>query len=67
MRKSVTKGADDIIVEQSDLDFRVTTNSVEAREFLSRGTNSVQVVFTTYQSSRVVGEAMEGLPAFGLV
>ena len=64
--KSVTKGADEIIVQQSDLDFPVTTDAAEAREFLSRGTNSVQVVFTTYQSSRVVGEAMEGLPAFDL-
>lgn len=64
--KSVAKGADDIIVQQSDLDFPVTTDAGEAREFLSREVNCVQVVFTTYQSSRVVGEAMEGLPAFDL-
>ena len=63
---TVTKGADNILVQQSDLDFRVNTNPVEVREFLAHDTDDVRVIFTTYQSAPVVAEAMNGVPSFDL-
>ena len=63
---SVAKGDDEIVVQQSELDFAVTTSPEQVRAFLSRSGDGVQVVFTTYQSSKVVGAAMTGLPGFSL-
>lgn len=63
---TVTRGADELIVKQSDIDFPVTTDSAEIRKFLSNDSGDIQVVFSTYQSSRVVAEAVQGLPAFEL-
>ncbi len=55
---------DSLIVRPSDLDFAVTTKSADVRRFLERPTNSVRLVFSTYQSSKVVAEAVGGLPPF---
>ncbi|MBI3880832.1 MAG: Helicase associated domain protein [Verrucomicrobia bacterium] len=55
---------DSLVVRPSDLDFAVTTQSAEVRRFLERPTNSVRLVFSTYQSSQRVAEALVGLPPF---
>lgn len=55
---------DSLLVRPSDLDFAVTTQSADVRRFLERPANSVRLVFSTYQSSHVVKEAVAGLPAF---
>jgi superfamily II DNA or RNA helicase len=55
---TVAKEVDDVIVRQSDLDFPVTTDSAIVRNFLARESEGVKVVFSTYQSSRVVAEGM---------
>ena len=49
---------DELELQQADLDFPVNTNSEEVAEFLGRPFKGTRIVFTTYQSSPVVGEAM---------
>lgn len=56
---TVAKGADDVVVNQADLDFPVTTDSATVSRFLSRPFDGVRIVFSTYQSAQVVAE---GLP-----
>lgn len=65
---TVTSGADDsLVVRQSDLDFPVTTDADTVRTFMSSDSaDGVRVVFSTYQSAQVVGDAMKGLPGFDL-
>jgi superfamily II DNA or RNA helicase len=63
---TVSKDVDDVIVRQSDLDFPVTTDSATVRDFLARESEGVKVVFSTYQSSRVVAEGMTENEAFEL-
>ena len=55
---------DSLLVRPSDLDFAVTTKSADVRRFLERPTDSVRLVFSTYQSSKVVAEGVVGLPPF---
>ena len=61
---TVTKGADDLVLHQSDLDFPVTTNGADVRRFLRSDSHGVQIVFSTYQSAKVVAQGMEGDFAF---
>ncbi len=64
---TVTRGAEDaMVVRQADLDFPVSTDPEEVAGFLGEAAEGVQVVFSTYQSAHVVGEAMAGQPAFDL-
>jgi len=55
---------DSLLVRPSDLDFAVTTQAADVRRFLERPTSSVRLVFSTYQSSQVVKEAIAGLQPF---
>jgi superfamily II DNA or RNA helicase len=57
---------DSLVVRQTDLDFRVTTESTSVRRFLERTTPAVRIVFSTYQSSAVVAEGVKGLAPFDL-
>lgn len=61
---TVKVGADDIATPQSDLDFKVTTDAVSVRGFLSAEFAGVKVVFSTYQSLQVVSEALKQNDAF---
>jgi predicted helicase len=64
---TVTQGMEDaLIVHQRDLDFPVTTDVGEVRKFLVAPGDGVQIVFSTYQSAHVVGEACRGMNAFDL-
>lgn len=56
---SVTRGADDLMVNQADLDFPVTTDSATVTKFLSKPFDGVKLVFSTYQSAKVLAA---GLP-----
>lgn len=56
---SVAKGADDLIVHQADLDFPVTTDSAIVSQFLNKPFDGVKIVFSTYQSARVVAEGLK--------
>jgi len=49
---------DNLRVDQSDLDFAVTTQANDVRAFMDAEFDGVKVVFSTYQSARVVGDAI---------
>ncbi len=56
--QSVGKRDDSMTFDQADLDFKVTTDSADVAEFLRRRSAGPRIVFSTYQSSKVVAEAM---------
>ena len=61
---TVQSEEDSLLVRPSDLDFAVTTQPADVRRFLERPSDSVRLVFSTYQSSQVVAAAVAGLPPF---
>ena len=63
---TVKEGADAIATPQSDLDFQVSTDAASVREFLDAPFAGTKVIFSTYQSARVVGEGMKPREAFDL-
>ena len=64
---TVVQGVEDaLVVHQRDLDFPVTTDIGEVRDFLAASGDGVRIVFSTYQSARVVGEASPRIGAFDL-
>ena len=58
---TVTTKADKIVLERSELPFDVSTDAATVQRFLRRDLNR-HVVFSTYQSSRVVADGMDGRP-----
>lgn len=62
----VSKGLDEIEVRPADADFPVRTDPAIVRKFLADGGDTVSVVFCTYQSAPVVGEAMKKRQPFDL-
>jgi superfamily II DNA or RNA helicase len=64
---TVVQGVEDaLVVHQKDVDFPVTTEPDEVRDFLAGHGDGVRIVFSTYQSAHVVGEAVSGLNSFDL-
>ena len=62
---TVTSRAEDtVMLHQADVDFPVTTESEAVRSFLERTTDGVKVIFSTYQSARVVAKGMAGNERF---
>ena len=61
-----SKELDSIKVNQSDLDFAVTTESSTVKQFLSQNTKGVKIVFSTYQSAHIVAEGMDNNYRFDL-
>ena len=63
---TVAQGVEDaLIVHQRDLDFP-TTDVGKVRDFLAVPGDGARIVFSTYQSARAVGEAVQGTDAFDL-
>lgn len=56
--QTVKDGLDSISTAQSDLDFQVSTNTASVRDFLDAPYVGSKIIFSTYQSARVVGAAM---------
>ncbi len=56
---TVKEGTDALSTQQSDLDFEVSTDVNNVRLFLDTPYAGTKVVFSTYQSARVVGQAMK--------
>jgi len=54
-----SKELDSIKVNQSDLDFAVTTEGNAVKQFLSQDTKGVKIVFSTYQSVHIVAAGMD--------
>ena len=63
---TVKDGLDSIATAQSDLDFQVSTDAASVRDFLDAPFSGTKVVFSTYQSARVVGAALKPGEAFDL-
>ena len=63
---TVKGDADEISTAQSDLDFEVSTNPEVVRRFLDAPFEGTKIVFSTYQSASVVGEAMKPEESFDL-
>jgi superfamily II DNA or RNA helicase len=61
-----SKELDSIKINQSDLDFAVTTDTAIVKQFFSQNTGGVKIVFSTYQSSNIVAEAMSNNDSFDL-
>jgi superfamily II DNA or RNA helicase len=57
---------DRISTAQSDLDFEVSTNAETVRRFLDAPFDGTKIVFSTYQSASVVGEALKPGESFDL-
>jgi superfamily II DNA or RNA helicase len=55
---------DPVRLDATDLEFRVDTDPDEVRRFIERDTPGVKVVFSTYQSSHVVSQGVQGLAPF---
>jgi predicted helicase len=51
---------DALEVRPSDVEFRIDTDPAEVTRFLAHPTEEVKVIFSTYQSSPVVGEGAAG-------
>lgn len=56
---TVKDGIDSLSTLQSDLDFEVSTESSRVREFLDAAFNGTKILFSTYQSASVIGEALK--------
>lgn len=63
---TVKGDADAISTAQSDLDFEVSTNPETVRRFLDATFKGTKVIFSTYQSASVVGQALRPGEAFDL-
>jgi superfamily II DNA or RNA helicase len=55
-----TKDADEYALNQTDLEFTVTTDAKEVKKFLGLNKDGVNVIFSTYQSAEVVAEGLKG-------
>jgi len=51
---------DEYALNQSDLEFSVTTKVQDVQNFLAKNQTGVNVIFSTYQSAEVVAEALKG-------
>jgi len=63
---TVKPDSDELVVRPTDLDFPVSTNSAQVRAFLGANYDGVKLVFSTYQSARVVAAGMKRGHAFDL-
>ena len=54
------KDADEYALNQTDLEFTVTTDAKEVKKFLGLNKDGVNVIFSTYQSAEVVAEGFKG-------
>jgi superfamily II DNA or RNA helicase len=57
---------DGLIMDKTEVGFRVDTDPAEVRRFLERKSGDVKIIFSTYQSSPVVAEGAKELPPFDL-
>ena len=53
---------DDYALNQSDLEFTVTTEAKQVTAFLAQNRLGVNVIFSTYQSAEVVAAGLKGAP-----
>jgi superfamily II DNA or RNA helicase len=56
--QTVSKGIDEIIIQQSDLDFPVTLQAGDVEKFLKLKASQPKLIFSTYHSSKIVAQGM---------
>ena len=56
---TVKEGLDALATQQSDLDFEVSTDAASVRRFLDLPFAGVKMIFSTYQSASIVGDALQ--------
>src|SRR4029077_14539812 len=61
---TVSKGMDELRLDQIDADFPISTDPDQVRRFLRSGGKRIQVIFSTYQSVPVVMKGARGLGPF---
>ncbi len=59
--KHKTDREDSIILNEIDLDFKITLEKNEIKNFLIKNKNFKKVIFSTYQSSDVLAQALKGI------
>ncbi len=64
--RTVNRGSDEIQIAPSEVDFRVDTDPAIVEQFLKSPSQRVRVVFSTYQSSLVISQAMANIKPFDL-
>ncbi len=64
--KTVGLKDDSIDIDVSEVGFPIDTDPQVVRQFLQRETEDIKVIFSTYQSSAVVGKGAKGLAAIDL-
>jgi len=60
--KTIGLKNDSINIDKSELGFKVDTDPEMVRRFLERETDDIKVIFSTYHSTEVVAQGVEGLP-----
>ena len=63
---SVRRGADNLVLRPSDLDFPVQTDSENVAKFLAAPFDGIKLVFSTYKSAKVVAKGMDENFSFDL-
>jgi len=63
---TVKEGIDALATRQSDLDFEVSTRPDNVRNFLDAPFVGTKVIFSTYQSASVIGQAMHPDESFDI-
>ena len=53
---------DPITFHRTDAEFRVDTDPAVVHSFIRKGSTSIKVIFSTYQSAPIVSEGLRGLP-----
>lgn len=64
--RTVAEGADMPSTSRADLDFSVTTNVETVKEYLAKDQEGTKIVFSTYQSAKLIGNALAKGDAFDL-
>jgi len=63
---TVSKGIDELRLDQIDTDFPVGTDPAQVRHFLRSNGKRIQVIFSTYPSAPVIMKGAKGLGPFDL-
>jgi len=63
---TVSKGIDELRLDQIDTDFPIGTDPAQVRHFLRSTGKRIQVIFSTYQSAPVIMKGARGLGPFDL-
>ncbi|MCI0427151.1 MAG: Helicase associated domain protein, partial [Nitrospiraceae bacterium] len=63
---TVSKGIDELRLDQIDTDFPIGTDPAQVRHFLRSNGKRIQVIFSTYQSAPVIMNGARGLGPFDL-